>query len=136
MIGNCFTSSVIMITSLKKILFFGLLGLTLAKCSELGQKNSFFHLDDEDWSQTLETELENAQWRREHKKPIKSKREAPVAEAVKDGHDDDDVDGDDLLCSVKPQNPNIPAVPHASRVVGLSPKRKKKLIIPPKFARA
>ena len=122
-----------MITSLKQILLFGLLAVTLANNSDLGQENAFFHFDDEDWSQTLETELENAQWRRDQEKPIKSKREAPVAEAVKAGHDDDD---DALLCSPKPQKPRVPAVPHASRVVGLSSKRKKKLIIPPKFARA
>ena len=99
---------------------------TIADLDGNEEKHSFFHgLDHEDWSDTLETELDNAQWRREH--PIfepKSKREAPVAEAVKAvDHVEDD---EKVECSP----------PKASRVVGMAPTRKKRLLIPPKFSRS
>ena len=104
---------------------------TIADLDQLDQarfKDSFFHLDG-DFSDTLETELDNAQWRRRNHLQSKSKREAPEAEAVKDQSERNGVDpcgAQQIRIKRKPLT--------SSRVVDLA-SASKKLSIPPKFSR-
>ena len=100
---------------------------TIAELDQLDPAR-FFHLDG-DFSDTLETELDNAQWRRQTQS--KSKREAPEAEAVKEENVADP-------CSASIKEPTsikrrASRLPLASRVVALA--SSKKLAIPPKFSR-
>ena len=109
---------------------------TIADLDQLDQarfKDSFFHLDG-DFSDTLETELDNAQWRRRNHLQSKSKREAPEAEAVKDQSERNGVDpcGAQQIRIKRKPSPSRSLT--SSRVVDLA-SASKKLSIPPKFSR-
>ena len=116
---------------------------TIADLDQLDQarfKDSFFHLDG-DFSDTLETELDNAQWRRRNHLQPKSKREAPEAEAVKDQGERNAVDpcGVAMAKQIRiKRKPSLLRSLASSRVVDLASSvlsSSKKLAIPPKFSR-